>query len=130
MTKQRKVILEEIRKVRRHPTADDVYRSVRRRLPHISLGTVYRNLDVLGRMGLIRALHFGGRSMRFDGTPEKHYHVRCRICGKLDDLPDLPLDDVVRAAGALSGYDVVECRVDLVGMCPACTASQRRCAEN
>jgi Fur family ferric uptake transcriptional regulator len=130
MTKQRRVILEEVRRVRNHPTADEVYRSVRRRLPHVSLGTVYRNLDVLVRMGLIRALHFGYRSMRFDGTPEQHYHVRCRMCGRLDDLPDLPLDGVVRKAGELSGYDVGECRVELVGTCPACAARKSCAAEN
>ena len=49
MTKQRRIILEELRKVRSHPTADEIYAMVRRRLPRISLGTVYRNLDAAGR---------------------------------------------------------------------------------
>jgi Fur family ferric uptake transcriptional regulator len=130
MTKQRTVILEEIRGVSCHPTADEVYRKVRRRLPHVSLGTVYRNLDVLRRMGLIKALWFRGQPMRFDGTPERHYHVRCRTCGRLDDLPDLPLDGVRRVAADLSGYDVGECMVELVGTCPTCAAAATRAAKN
>ena len=119
-TPQRRVILEELQKVTLHPTAATLYEIVRRRLPKVSLGTVYRNLDVLRRMGLINTLHFGGQPMRFDGTTGKHHHVRCRVCGRLDDLPELPLADVVRTACELSGYDVGECRVDLVGTCPTC----------
>jgi Fur family ferric uptake transcriptional regulator len=130
MTRQRQVLLEELRSVRTHPTADGIYQMVRRRLPRISLGTVYRNLDVLTRMGLIRALHFGGQPMRFDGSPERHYHIRCRVCGRLDDIPDLPLDDVVRMTGEVSGYDVGECRIEVVGICPKCGAHRDRAGKN
>ena len=53
-TKQRKVIIEELRKFHSHPTADEIHRMVRKRLPRISLGTVYRNLALLSQMGMIR----------------------------------------------------------------------------
>ena len=54
ITKQRQVILEELRKLNTHPSADEIYKVVRRRLPRISLGTVYRNLEVLVQMGEIQ----------------------------------------------------------------------------
>ncbi|MGE5577510.1 MAG: Fur family transcriptional regulator, partial [Syntrophothermus sp.] len=53
MTRQRQIILEELKNVTTHPTADEVYEMVRRRLPRISLGTVYRNLELLAEEGII-----------------------------------------------------------------------------
>jgi len=61
MTRQRRIILEELRKVDSHPTADEVYEMVRRQLPRISLGTVYRNLEILSREGLIQKVVLGAR---------------------------------------------------------------------
>ena len=78
VTRQRRVILEELRKLTSHPTAPALYEVVRRRLPRISLGTVYRNLELLARAGFIQRLDLQGAEARFDGNPEHHYHVRCR----------------------------------------------------
>ena len=92
MTSQRQVILEEIRKVHSHPTADQVYEEVRKRLPRISLGTVYRNLDILSECGLIQRIAPVSNQMRFDGDTSSHYHVRCIHCGKVEDAPIEPVD--------------------------------------
>src|SRR5262249_59374589 len=70
-----------------HPTADWVYRQARRRLPRISLGTVYRNLKRLAEEGLIREIHAGGHPARFDGNTGRHYHIRCLGCGRVNDPP-------------------------------------------
>ena len=67
-TRQRQVILEELQKLQSHPTAAALYEIVRRRVPKISLGTVYRNLELLARTGLIRKLEFAGAEARFDGN--------------------------------------------------------------
>ncbi len=66
MTRQRQVVLEAVRATDAHPTGDEVYRLARRKLPHISLGTVYRNLELLSEAGLIRKLELGGAARRFD----------------------------------------------------------------
>ncbi|MBW2172694.1 MAG: transcriptional repressor, partial [Deltaproteobacteria bacterium] len=87
MTPQRKVILEELRMADSHLTADDVYKMVRARLPRISLGTVYRNLEILSRLGMIHKLELGGMQKRFDGKTQDHYHLRCLRCGRIDDVP-------------------------------------------
>ncbi|SKA62976.1 Fur family transcriptional regulator, ferric uptake regulator [Desulfobaculum bizertense DSM 18034] len=86
MTKQRKIILEELRKLTSHPTADELYEIVRARLPRVSLGTVYRNLEVLSEQGDILKLESAGSQKRFDGNPEPHYHIRCVQCGRVGDV--------------------------------------------
>jgi Fur family ferric uptake transcriptional regulator len=68
ITRQCAVILEELRKLDTHPTADELCGIVRRRLPRISLGTVYRNLDYFVTMGEIVRLDSASSSMRFDGN--------------------------------------------------------------
>ena len=88
MTRQRKVILEELRKVDTHPSADEVYEMVRKRLPRISLGTVYRNLEILSAKGEIQKLELGCTLKRFDGIAENHYHIRCLQCDRVVDAPD------------------------------------------
>jgi Fur family ferric uptake transcriptional regulator len=87
MTRQRQIILEELRKADTHPSADEVYETVRKRLPRISLGTVYRNLEILSELGEIQKLELGGDLKRFDRKPNKHYHIRCMNCGRVDDAP-------------------------------------------
>ena len=64
LTKQRKVILEELRKLKTHPSADEIYNIVRERLPRISLGTVYRNLEILSDAGVILKLDVAGSQKR------------------------------------------------------------------
>ena len=64
-----------------HPTADWVHRQARRRLPHIGLGTVYRNLKELAEEGTIREMHSGGEPARFDGNTGDHYHIAASPAG-------------------------------------------------
>jgi Fe2+ or Zn2+ uptake regulation protein len=125
MTPQRRIILEELRKLDTHPSADELYRIVRRRLPRISLGTVYRNLEVLSRMGVIRRLELGGQQMRFDGRLQAHQHIQCIECGRIDDLPaGTAVTECDRDLLAGTGYEVLERRVEFVGMCPSCRAAR------
>ena len=91
ITRQRVVILDELRKVRCHPTATGLYEIVRRQLPKVSLGTVYRNLELLARMGTIRKLEFSGTEARFDGDIGRHDHIRCVRCDRVDDVGGDPL---------------------------------------
>jgi Fur family ferric uptake transcriptional regulator len=120
MTRQRQVILEELRKANSHLTADEIYQMVRRKLPRISLGTVYRNLEVLSESGDIKKLELGGAQKLFDGKAEAHYHVRCVRCGRVDDVPgDLSpiISDVFRD---VSDYEIVGHQLVLTGLCPDC----------
>ena len=91
-TRQRQVVLEELKNLGSHPTAAELYEIARRRLPKISLGTVYSNLELLAQLGVIRKLQTSGSVARFDGDRGRHYHVCCVRCGRVDDAQGLPTD--------------------------------------
>ncbi len=122
MTPQRKVILEEIAKLKSHPTAGELCRVVRKRLPRISLGTVYRNLDILSQAGLINRLEVAGLERRFDGDTSRHYHVRCTSCGKLSDLELGPLAFLEAEAAQASDFQIMGHSLEFRGICPQCRA--------
>jgi len=116
------VILEELRRTKSHPTADEIYEIVRRRLPSISLGTVYRNLEVLSEAGLIQTLDLSDTRKHFDGTNDNHYHVRCLRCGRVDDIPVKPSRLIEEIADRLIDYTIVSHKLEFVGVCPDCKA--------
>lgn len=120
LTTQRQIILEELGKVTSHPTANEVYDMVRKRLPRIGLGTVYRNLELLADSGVILKLEVGGTQKRFDATVAPHYHIRCSVCGKVDDI-DIPVqENINQAAMEASNYKVLGHHIEFSGICPSC----------
>ena len=125
MTRQRRVILEELKSLRTHPTAQELFDRVRRRLPRISLGTVYRNLEILSARGMIHTLEIGSPQRRYDGNADDHYHLCCIRCGRVDDAPMARLADLEKALGQASGYDVVGHRLEFRGICPECRAREQ-----
>lgn len=124
MTSQRRLIYDTVRKSMTHPTADEIYEKVRKRLPRISLATVYRNLEVLSEQGLIRKLELGASQKRFDRTIDDHYHIRCGICGKIDDLPASPAEGIEQKFEPMSGYLITGHTLEFSGICPECRKNQ------
>jgi len=120
LTTQRQIILEELAKVKTHPTASELYNMVRKRLPRIGLGTVYRNLELMAENGMILKLEVGGTQKRFDATTDTHYHIRCSNCGKVDDIDTPVLEELVKEAAASSSYQVLGHHVEFSGICPSC----------
>ena len=121
-TQQRRVILEEMRRLRSHPTADELYLRVRERLPRISLATVYRNLDRLVAAGQVPRVEWAGAQRRFDGEVGPHSHVRCQRCQRVADLAVLP-DLSLAAVQASTDYRVTGARVEYLGWCPVCAGT-------
>lgn len=121
MTRQRRVILEELRRKNNHPSADELYERVRVRLPRISLGTVYRNLEILTELGEIQTLELSGSMKRFDGVPSKHYHIRCVRCGRVDDAPIAPLNQIEDELYGATVYTITGHRLEFTGLCPQCS---------
>jgi len=123
LTPQRKIILEVLRGTRSHPTADEVYDMVRERLPNVSLGTIYRNLDFLHSQGIIRKLDKLGSQMRFDACIDPHLHVCCIECGKVGDLPaDAASVSLRRDAGmdTQCAFRITGHWLELYGICADC----------
>ncbi len=120
LTPQRQAILEELAKVKTHPTANEVYDMVRKRLPRIGLGTVYRNLELMAKNGLILKLEVGGTQKRFDATIDLHYHIRCTNCGKVDDIELDAIPHINEMASNTSDYQVLSHHIEFSGICETC----------
>ncbi len=120
LTTQRQVILEELASVTSHPTANEVYDMVRRRLPRIGLGTVYRNLELMAESGLILKLEVGGTQKRFDATTDLHYHIRCTACGKVDDIKLPVQQEINKMAASATDYQILSHHVEFSGVCGSC----------
>jgi Fur family ferric uptake transcriptional regulator len=121
MTLQRKKIMEIVREGNTHPSADEVYTRVRSFLPRISLGTVYRNLEVLSEMGKIQKLELSGSLKRFDWNPKKHYHIRCVRCDRVDDTPLAPLNQLEDELYEATVFQIIGHNLEFTGLCPECT---------
>jgi len=120
LTTQRQIILEELGKVTSHPTANEVYDMVRKRLPRIGLGTVYRNLELMAESGIILKLEVGGTQKRFDATTDSHYHIRCTHCDKVEDI-DIPVQyHINEHAGRACNYEVLGHHIEFSGICVDC----------
>jgi len=118
-TRPRRVILDTVRASEAHPSATAVYRQVRRRLPHVSLATVYRNLRMLAAEGLLseRADLAG---MRFDGNTDPHDHFTCVVCGRIYDVPAAGARGVRARVASRTGFEVLTQRIEFYGRCGAC----------
>jgi len=125
-TQQRTIILEEIRSSNSHPSADELYSRVKKRLPRISLGTVYRNLEILTQLGEIQELKLSGSLKRYDWNPNKHYHIRCINCGRVDDAPIAPLNQIEDDLYEATVFEIIGHNLEFIGLCPDCTRKDRQ----
>ncbi len=123
LTKQRKIILEELRKVRTHPTAEEIYKIVKKHIASINLATVYRNLDFLEKDKQILKLEHKGEDQKshYDGYTANHYHLICKNCGAIADIEDCHcvLMDNKKLAGKY-GFEVDPASIEIMGLCKKC----------
>jgi Fe2+ or Zn2+ uptake regulation protein len=113
-------VLRAVESVHSHPSAEQVYRIVRKDIPQISLATVYRNLHLLAEEGKIREVQFKGDSIRYDGMLEAHEHFYCTSCGAVEDLPStLPATTLSNLANKL-GVIIERYALDYYGLCKKC----------
>ena len=125
-TKQREAVREAVRRLGCHPSADAVYEEVRKEMPGISLGTVYRNLRLLSEAGELATLDVAGSASRYDACTHEHYHFRCEKCGRLLDV-NAPVDpDLDRRVQESTGLSV-RCHVlEFRGLCENCQQDESR----
>jgi Fur family peroxide stress response transcriptional regulator len=121
-TRQRAAVFDYLRSVDSHPTAEEVYSAVRRRIPRISLATVYKALDALVDSRLAAKISSADGPARYDCRHDHHYHLRCTKTGKIRDLdtpfdPDLlyKLDPKLVESLSERGFQVTDYRLEIVG---------------
>lgn len=110
-SRQREAVLTYLRSTKSHPTAETVYLQIRKEFPRISLGTVYRNLNLLAEQGEILRLSCGDGVEHFDATVRPHHHFICRKCGVIMDLEMPPIDSIDEMAdenfsGKIEGHEI------------------------
>ena len=125
-TNQRLAIIRALIDHPDHPSAEDIYRHLKRSHPTLSLATVYKTLQVMGDMGALLTIETGASSLRFDGRTHPHHHAVCDQCGKVYDVDfnKHPVD--LNTKGILQGFKVKSVKVIFAGICHLCqtTANQ------
>ena len=119
LAKQKSAILEYLKSTKTHPDAEAVYEALRKKMPNISLSTVYRNLSLMSEEGLILKLTPGGASDHFDGDTSPHQHFMCNECGKIIDV-DCKIDLKDKDIGEISSYLVY-----FYGICKECKCKKK-----
>lgn len=125
LTHQRLEIFRELAESLSHPDVDAVYRGVRKRMPSISLDTVYRTLWLLLDLGLITALGPSRERTRFDANMESHHHFVCSVCGMTRDFYSRELEDLGVPPTARSFGQVETTHVEARGICRECIAKKK-----
>lgn len=108
-----------------HPDAERVFERVRRRLPSISLGTVYKALDILKDLGAVAEVDAPRSATRYEAVIEPHHHLICESCGKILDL-HAPQYSSLRPVTPLDGFEVKTCSVQFHGVCRACAGRAKK----
>ncbi|MBM3142163.1 MAG: transcriptional repressor [Chloroflexi bacterium] len=119
-TKQRQAILRVLRNTRAHPTADEIYEEVKKEIPNISKGTVYRNLQVLQEDGSIAVLNLNGTLSRFEVKRHSHYHFRCERCGQVFDLDEPVNNEIDKKVAERTGFKISHHQTEFRGLCKEC----------
>ncbi|WP_105317766.1 manganese-dependent transcriptional regulator PerR [Thermus tenuipuniceus] len=123
LTRQRKAVLEVVKRAHNHPDAAWIYQEVRKVVPKVSLGTIYRTLEALVEEGYLIPITKAGEATRYDANLHPHLHLVCQGCGALVDLEvDLP-DLLTPVQEAYPQLEVREVEVTYKGLCPTCKAA-------
>ena len=123
-TIQRTSILQALAQDRTHPRARELYRKVKRRIPNISLATVYRNLSLLRDQGLIQEIVLDKDATRWDGNIAPHGHFYCLRCRSLEDLEVPELTDIKTDLETHVRGKVLSQRLEFWGLCFDCRSGK------
>jgi len=124
-TKQREAVLKFLKNTHAHPTADQIYTEVRKEIPNISKGTVYRNLQILCENGDISELNLHGTLSRYEEKQDRHYHFRCDRCGRVFDLDEPVNTEIEKRVTARTGFKVLSHQTEFRGLCKDCEQNKK-----
>ena len=118
-TIQRQIIIEELRKNKTHPTAKELFAEVKKRIPTISFGTVYRTLRMLKEKGEVLELTFPQRSSRWDGFTHPHQHFFCEACNRVFDI-EKDISEVMTEVEKIVPGKLTRVHLEIYGICREC----------
>jgi len=120
LTIQRRTILEALASRTDHPTVDQVYEDIKDYLKGVSRTTVYRVLETFVSIGIARKISNPESKARFDADTKRHHHLTCIKCGKVLDLHDPTLDNLVPDTEAVREFDILDYSITFNGLCSCC----------
>lgn len=120
ITPQRTIIYKELMFSNDHPTAEKIYKKVKKKLPHISFDTVYRTVLTFSEIGLVNIIEGRGEPKRFDPNLHNHHHFRCLNCSKIIDFNNESYDQIKIPKEIQNQYKVTQKKVILTGLCDIC----------
>ena len=123
-SKQRQIIYDMIVNNPVHPTADYIYNSLKDEYPELSLGTVYRNLNVLSEMGMIIKITSEANSEHYDGNTSKHYHLMCENCHHIYDVAIPYLERIEEEAQKDCMHKINSHSLVFSGICKSCSNNE------
>ena len=121
-TIQKNLVLNAVRRLGNHATADEIYNLIVQEHPSIGRGTVYRNLNILAENGDILKVEVPGKADHFDHNCHRHYHVFCVRCGRVYDVDMEPLPDLREKIRDTHRFEFLDYDIVFKGICPDCQA--------
>ena len=122
ITKQRAAVLRALA-VGVHLSAEEILERVRSAMPGVSLGTIYRTLDILREIGLVQVFSYAGSAARYEAALDRHFHLLCTSCRELKDVRLPSIGQVAHAFAEREGFDGIEVALTIVGRCGTCASS-------
>jgi Fur family peroxide stress response transcriptional regulator len=119
-TPQRTAIFRELLKAKDHPTADDIYKRIVKKVPNISFDTVNRTLLTFSKIGITKVVEGYGQAKRYDPDMGIHHHFRCTRCGRIIDFHNGDYDNIAVPAEIMERFTVTSKKVVLEGFCGKC----------
>jgi len=124
-THQRQVLYEVMQRMPGHPSPEEVYARVKKRIPAISLATVYKNIHLFVERGVLKELSMHHGSIRVELNGHHHHHMVCSHCKAIADIEEKDLGVVPVMQELLGGFQVERYSIDVIGICAACQKAKR-----
>ncbi len=120
-SRQRELIYNQVKNYPVHPTADEVYTALRKEHPNLSMGTVYRNLNLLSETGMLIKIHIDNSPERFDARTDSHCHMLCERCGRVFDIECEAPEGIEERIHEKHGHIITEVSLSFKGICGGCS---------
>ena len=124
LTVQRELVYRALLSSRKHPSADELWESLRKYEPKISRMSVFRTLELLVELGLARVLEHPGNAARYDGTTDPHFHLICTVCHRVIDWMAVVKPPPVPCGPPPEGFMIRDVSVIFSGLCAECSENR------
>jgi Fur family peroxide stress response transcriptional regulator len=124
VTPQRIAVYDILKNTKEHPSVDMLYSKLQPLYPTMSLATVYKSLEVFKELGLVQELNVGEDKFRYDANVNQHPHITCVACGKVEDVDNEMLFDLIEQVADKTGYKLINQQLYFFGYCPDCKKMQ------